>query len=79
MVAAIIDTLPISKPLKKHRYPAEYTTAAMGRRKMTRAGKWKWTEKTKRSASMDSKPAIWDQKKDLKGPICLEYTPPRKS
>ena len=35
--------------------------------------------KTKASRRADIKPANCDQKKDLKGQICLAKTPPRKS
>jgi hypothetical protein len=38
MVAATIDTLPISKPLKKNKYPAEYTIAAIGSKMITKIG-----------------------------------------
>ena len=35
--------------------------------------------KVKASRRIDIKPANCDQNKDLKEPICLEKTPPRKS
>jgi hypothetical protein len=40
---------------------------------------WIFIVKTKANERTDIKPASWDQKKDLKGPICLAKTPPRKS
>jgi hypothetical protein len=72
MVAATMDTLPFSNPLKKHRYPQEYTIAATGSKMTTQIGILRNIGNTNNSKRIDTKPANWDQKKDLKGPICLE-------
>jgi hypothetical protein len=79
MVAATIDTLPISKPLKKNKYPAAYIIAAIADKMITRKETLKFIVKIKASRNTDNKPANCDQKKGLKGPICLAKTPPRKS
>jgi hypothetical protein len=46
---------------------------------MTGAGRIRLVVKKKASRRIDNKPANYDQKKDLKGPICFAKTPPRKS
>jgi len=71
MVAATIDTLPISKPLKKKRHPVVYTIAAIGSRTIIDIGKLKDILKKNTNRKTDIKPANWDQKKDLNGPIRL--------
>ena len=79
MVAAIMDTLPISKPLKKNKYPAEYSIAAIKDKMITKTGVLTLDLKTMASRKMENKLANCDQNKDLKDPICLAKTPPRKS
>ena len=57
MVAATMDTLPISKPLKKNRYPAEYRIAATGSSTTAKAGILKLVEKRNSSAKTEVNPA----------------------
>ena len=79
IAAAMIDTLPISRPLKKNKYPAEYSTAAIKDKPTAMAGISAVGLKIMASRNMEISPDNCDQNRDLKGPICLAKTPPRKS